>query len=499
LKGSYLIKIDDEIYKEIDSFQDYELTQCVAYEMAIRNHDVLEKINTTIKYFKDNKSSILSNKQECGYKFGYHNTQPKNPFCKLLHMLKNIEVLSIDWDNLKLNYYDNRIDKRLYIILEMLHPIYDRIRQFKIITDSLIMELGYYDYESSKKNTSLKVINTILFRILRHKYNPKLRKKIKNFILNNESSSNSIYEIITILDTSLRHFPKERLLVKTEDGYSLFTTGISEGLTRIYKESIMDGYKTIYDVKLKIPRNMFQEVPNNKKPLMDFINIKSIKELAEYVYIPTKSAILVDAKKPMLKLPDNNIINLVVSSSRIEPNFKRPKLNVDILQSKKIIGEIDFSLPKKVLDAYIKQVKQGLDNDSENSIKTTLEILGENFQAIDKKILKTTLVSSFFIYDYVIAQYPIQQAVAYEKNKIEKIELEKEIKKIKDDFHLDTYSKKSMIQDLKQLSKIDFEKVNIDDFLYQLEDYINIPFSTSKKQYYKISDYIKTEKYKELT
>jgi hypothetical protein len=34
-----LPKRSDDIYKEIESFEDYELTQCVAYEMAIRNDD----------------------------------------------------------------------------------------------------------------------------------------------------------------------------------------------------------------------------------------------------------------------------------------------------------------------------------------------------------------------------------------------------------------------------------------------------------------------------
>ena len=31
---------DDLIYKEIEEFQDYELTNCIAYEMAIRNEDI---------------------------------------------------------------------------------------------------------------------------------------------------------------------------------------------------------------------------------------------------------------------------------------------------------------------------------------------------------------------------------------------------------------------------------------------------------------------------
>ena len=39
-----LPKRSDDIYKEIESFEEYELTQCVAYEMAIRNDDNLKAI-----------------------------------------------------------------------------------------------------------------------------------------------------------------------------------------------------------------------------------------------------------------------------------------------------------------------------------------------------------------------------------------------------------------------------------------------------------------------
>lgn len=40
-----LPKRSDPIYKEIESFEDYELTQCIAYEMAIRNNNNLELLN----------------------------------------------------------------------------------------------------------------------------------------------------------------------------------------------------------------------------------------------------------------------------------------------------------------------------------------------------------------------------------------------------------------------------------------------------------------------
>ncbi len=59
-----LPKRSDEIYKEIESFEDYELTQCVAYEMAIRHDEVknlfdlididLELLTEDLKLYKNN-------------------------------------------------------------------------------------------------------------------------------------------------------------------------------------------------------------------------------------------------------------------------------------------------------------------------------------------------------------------------------------------------------------------------------------------------------------
>lgn len=41
---------DDLIYKEIQKFQNYELTNCIAYEMAIRNTEVKELLKEIILY-----------------------------------------------------------------------------------------------------------------------------------------------------------------------------------------------------------------------------------------------------------------------------------------------------------------------------------------------------------------------------------------------------------------------------------------------------------------
>ena len=40
-----LPKRSDSIYKEIEAFEDYEFTNCIAYEMAIRNKEVINICN----------------------------------------------------------------------------------------------------------------------------------------------------------------------------------------------------------------------------------------------------------------------------------------------------------------------------------------------------------------------------------------------------------------------------------------------------------------------
>ncbi len=56
---SDLPKRDDPIYQEIESFEDYELTQCVAYEMAIRNKNIIR-----LKAEIDELLSNVSNEHE---------------------------------------------------------------------------------------------------------------------------------------------------------------------------------------------------------------------------------------------------------------------------------------------------------------------------------------------------------------------------------------------------------------------------------------------------
>ncbi len=42
----------DAIYKEIDNFMDHEISNCMAYELAIRNIEIREELKKYIKYYE---------------------------------------------------------------------------------------------------------------------------------------------------------------------------------------------------------------------------------------------------------------------------------------------------------------------------------------------------------------------------------------------------------------------------------------------------------------
>ncbi len=55
-----LPKRSDSIYKEIENFKDYELTQCVAYEMSIRNYVNLNTLYTLLEEYSLNKDKLIT-------------------------------------------------------------------------------------------------------------------------------------------------------------------------------------------------------------------------------------------------------------------------------------------------------------------------------------------------------------------------------------------------------------------------------------------------------
>ena len=73
------LKRSDRIYKEIESFEDYELTNCIAYEMAIRNDEIIKflkkrrQLEKKTKFTEDELLNLIDDKKLISYGFRYPN------------------------------------------------------------------------------------------------------------------------------------------------------------------------------------------------------------------------------------------------------------------------------------------------------------------------------------------------------------------------------------------------------------------------------------------
>ncbi|MFK5937080.1 MAG: hypothetical protein QM497_01675 [Sulfurimonas sp.] len=120
-------KRSDTIYKEIEEFEDYELTQCVAYEMAIRNEYNLKLLDEIVGIYTNNKEEDM-------YANINFEDKHQNKQLRILYKINSSEIIpfasnleyfggsgldyqdSIFNDNL-IFFEDNRIHKIIYDII----------------------------------------------------------------------------------------------------------------------------------------------------------------------------------------------------------------------------------------------------------------------------------------------------------------------------------------------------------------------------------------------
>jgi len=107
----------DEIYKEIESFEEYELTQCVAYEMAIRNEDSLKAIDAVIEFYNNNNGDIDCSFDSENAIFMYYLV---GEICLALEMIPFVHRIK-PYDYLALDYKDKRINNEFYKIIKKIN------------------------------------------------------------------------------------------------------------------------------------------------------------------------------------------------------------------------------------------------------------------------------------------------------------------------------------------------------------------------------------------
>lgn len=138
---------DNDIYKEIDNFETYELTPCIAYEMAIRNDDV----KTLLKRY--DKITAMMDDPEYQYKryLGKDDfeTSKNNP----------LYGLPKEYQNLSYEEYEEVVAKKFDIYEEFIEGNYKKFIDEYIDRSN---ELGMSHLDKLKKRIEDELINNYL-------------------------------------------------------------------------------------------------------------------------------------------------------------------------------------------------------------------------------------------------------------------------------------------------------------------------------------------------
>ena len=108
-----LPKRSDSIYKEIEEFEDYEYSNCIAYEMCIRNKEVKKilksitnKRDEIIEFFEDYEEynlEVVSNECNELIKYGINNKVILGIFSNILNKESNIKIgkssIDVEYEN----------------------------------------------------------------------------------------------------------------------------------------------------------------------------------------------------------------------------------------------------------------------------------------------------------------------------------------------------------------------------------------------------------------
>ena len=299
---SVIPKRENTIYKEIESFKDYELTQCVAYEMMIRNSEFIEILNN---FANADKIGLFYEKIE---PFGVSYSYP----------------LYAEY-----NFIPSETKK---IILEMNSIIQSKNKDF--VKGQWLEAFGANKYEVIEQNEGYRYYSSIEFH-------SKSEYKIIPFddvILKKDTDLKNLQRIYKKLETTMKENNIKFNEWRNEEDFELLFKKDGEHLGTLLLQ-------TIGIIKSR-------NIHNNK--------IQALKERS-YLDDMFDSVIIPTPKRPRLKIPFFNVDTKIV---------------------------INMSLPKHELLKYIELIKDDFDN-KENSIKSTIEFLGEELEQADKIVCKT--------------------------------------------------------------------------------------------------------------
>lgn len=342
-----------ERYTAIDDLKDYELTNCIAYEMAIRNKELLTLLyDLHFATSKDRMVSIIKTLDE-GF---YFNIKCINWFNQNFHFKYatifapelNIEVIqindvkfyNIEDDPLKLNQYSNANENSSIDFNEMFIG-------FKLITNQTTIDPELFIYDFSRPTLSTKKEKEVLFEI-----NPNFPKN----------------EILTYVE----HILDSLSAISKND--KIYTNAEFEEDTILDLMQIKDNAKLQNEVNCQ-SQTLRAKIFKDKKyvrPNITKANIFANKFLI-YDYLTYKSQKDPETKKITMYENINTMINLFVREKFVIANGGRSaKCFSDKEKTEDILADVtSSSLDDKTIRSYYASMEDYIENKKYISLITT--------------------------------------------------------------------------------------------------------------------------------
>lgn len=445
-------------YESIGTFQDYEFTQCIAYEMAIRDPINKEKVDAIMALYNKYKNTVdnyIKNHRQKGA------TKGGGVFHTIKHLIEEIEVIPFNYRNSYIEYKEVHIfSKEFYDLLDLIMK-YFSIQNPKTHGNALtIIRKGF------KLSETIKNLQQDGYEV------------IKNLQLNKDDKNTA-----SILSINQEKKSMDMIHLVEKDGYVIIT-----------EISIPQNELLLIKNWQKNDHKILGEVPISDLP-------STVKEFASII----KNFEYSDGSSLLTT-------NVVKSNIKIKEKFKRPKLQLNSNSKKNMIAEIDMTRPEKEIIAYIKHLKKDINaTDCESMIPSNLLdsiILNEyvhnenqhnsTSRMADKdkiQLQAKRFEEMFFIWDYIEtrARNNNRHNAILKKNYDEKVKYIKESRNI----DLNRTEKIENAKEYYMKNQFNISKRELCKDADSQED-IGIPSGTIVNRYEDLRPFILEKKYLEL-
>lgn len=343
-----------DIYKKIDDIKDYELTNCIAYEMAIRNKELLTLLYNL--HFSTTQNQINKILQTLDQKF-YFNTNCINYFNFNFHFMyaeifvpelnlekinkSDIKFYNLDNSSLELNQYSKTNESSSTDFNE-------KLIGFKLKTDPTKMDPELFLYDFSRPNLSTKKEKVILFEI-----NPNLPKnEILNYVehildtLSDISVNDEIYSNANMNENTVQQL----LQIKDSAKLQNEVNNKSQSLRAKRRKEELKKYH--------LPKITKQNIFANKFLIYDYITYKSKKDPETKIMTMNENI--------------NTMINLFMQNKFVALNgglddkkFSNKEKREDIFYY------LDSSIDDKTIKKYYSNMQDYIENKKYISLITT--------------------------------------------------------------------------------------------------------------------------------